>query len=58
MKNLLSVSQSVSKNHLFSKKTTDMISLKFHTKLWLLKDKKVRQLGKKNLFWGKNLKYY
>ena len=51
MKAPLSASQSVGQNHFFSK-ITDMIFLKFHIKLWFLKDKRVRQPGK-NLIWGK-----
>ena len=51
MKAPLSASQSVGPNHFFSK-ITDMIFLKFHVKLWFLKDKRVRK-PEKNLIWGK-----
>ena len=51
MKAPLSASQPFGQNHFFSK-ITDMIFLKFHIKLWFLKDKRVRQPGK-NLIWEK-----
>ena len=51
MKATLSVSQSVSQNHLFSK-TADRIFMKFHIKFWFLNNKKVIQPGK-NLILGK-----
>ena len=47
MKAPLSASQPFGQNHFFSK-ITDMIFLKFHIKLWFLKDKRV-----KNLIWEK-----